>query len=71
MQDINTLYTLFALWTQTTHAEYIRDNPIAAFLNITITGNGFIGDDAGGVHFEFNTITDGIKQLQNTAFQFQ
>ena len=65
MQNIKTLYALFTCWTQVSHEEYIRANPAAAFLNVDFEGRGFIGDDTGGVYFEFKTIRDGIRQLKS------
>ena len=65
MKGIDALYVLFALWAKTSPEEYVREDPIVAFLNIDIAGRGFIGDDAGGTYFEFESIHDGIKQLQD------
>jgi len=64
MEKINILYDLFTRWVKTTNSEYIRKNPAAPFLNIDAKGQGFVGDDAGGIYFEFDTIADGIRQLQ-------
>jgi hypothetical protein len=64
MENINTLYALLIHWTQTSRAKYIREDPTAVFLNININGQGFIGDDTGAIHLEFDTIQDGIEQLQ-------
>ena len=66
MQNINTLYDLLVRWVQVSHDEYIRENPAAVFLIISVEGQGFIGDDAGGIHFEFDTIRDGIARLKKS-----
>ena len=66
MQNLNTLYTLFTRWVQISREEYIRENQTAVFLNIDITGQGYISDDTGDIYFEFETIRDGIRQLQIT-----
>lgn len=61
---MNVLWKLFCDWVKRTDEEYIQVNQDAAFINIDVAGKGWIGDDAGGVYFEFDDLNDGISQLE-------
>lgn len=61
---MNTLWQFFRDWVKRTDEEYIQANQDAAFINVDVNGKGWIGDDAGGVYFEFDDLVDGIKLLE-------
>lgn len=66
---IDKLYAYFRAWLEEVGEEEVEKE--SAFLCICPDGAGWIGDGAGGVFIEFDSMEDGIKVLRQRFAKVQ